>query len=75
MEQPIQMPESVLNIFNSNGKFVLLSGLGGYTGTFMTEKLTLLLNQCKKSFLTISSLPFTFYGQRKRLMAENTVNN
>ena len=63
-----------MNIFNSNDVFVLLSGLGGYTGTFMTEELTLLLNQRRKLFLTISSLPFKFEGQKRRLIAENTLN-
>jgi len=74
LEQPIVIPDSILNIFNSNDVFVLLSGLGGYTGTFMTEELTLLLNQRRKLFLTISSLPFKFEGQKRRLIAENTLN-
>lgn len=74
MKQPIEIPNSVLNIFNSNDAFVLLSGLGGYTGTFMTEELTLILNQRKKSFITISSSPFNFEGQKRRFIAENTIN-
>jgi cell division GTPase FtsZ len=74
MKQPIVIPDSILNIFDSNEVFVLLSGLGGYTGTFMTEELTLFLNQRKKLFLTISSLPFNFEAHKRRLIAENTMN-
>ncbi len=74
MQQPIEIPDSVLNIFKSNDIFVLLSGLGGYTGTYMTEELTLLLNQQKKPFLTISSLPYIFEGQKRKLTAENTIH-
>lgn len=74
MKQPIEIPDSILNIFDSNEEFILLSGLGGYTGTFMTEELTVILNQRKKLFLTVSSLPFKFEGQQRRLIAENTIN-
>jgi len=74
MKQPIAIPDSILNIFDSNEEFILLSGLGGYTGTFMTEELTIMLNQRKKLFLTVSSLPFKFEGQQRRLIAENTIN-
>src|SRR5690606_26456339 len=74
MQQPIEIPDSILDIFKSNDMFVLLSGLGGYTGTFMTEELTLLLYQQKKPFLTISSLPFNFEGRKRKITAENTVH-
>jgi cell division GTPase FtsZ len=73
MHQPIIIPDAALNIFESNDVFVLLSGLGGYTGTFMTEELTLILNNRKKSFQTISSFPFNFEGQNRKLFAENTI--
>lgn len=74
LKQPIKIPDSILKIFDSNEAFVLLSGLGGYTGTFMTEELTLLLNQRKCKFLTISSLPFKFEGKKRRFIADNTIN-
>lgn len=74
MKQAIEMPNLVLNLFNSNDTFVLFSGLGGYTGTFMTEELTTALLHNKKSFITISSVPFEFEGQKRRTLAENTIN-
>lgn len=40
----------------------------------MTEELTPILNQRKKSFITISSSPFNFEGQKRRFIAENTIN-
>jgi cell division GTPase FtsZ len=70
--QKIEIPDSVFNIFKSNEKYVLLSGLGGYTGTFMTEELTLFLSQQKKSFLTIASIPFKFEGTNRRFYAQIT---
>jgi cell division GTPase FtsZ len=74
LKQPIKIPDSILKIFDSNEAFVLLSGLGGYTGTFMTEELTLLLNQRKCKFLTVSSLPFKFEVKKRRFIAVNTIN-
>lgn len=74
MKQAIEIPNVVLNIFKSNDTFVLFSGLGGYTGTFMTEELTTTLQHNKKSFITISSVPFEFEGQKRRTLAENTIN-
>jgi cell division GTPase FtsZ len=73
MQQSIIIPDSILNIFESNDIFVLLSGLGGYTGTYMTESLTLKLNQLKKPFITITSLPFNFEGPNRKQIAEKTL--
>jgi cell division protein FtsZ len=68
-----EIPDAVLKIFNANDTFILLSGLGGYVGTFMTEKLTLRLHQQQKKFMTITTLPFKFEGEERLLRALATV--
>ena len=66
----IKIPSSVINIFKSNDKFVLLSGLGGYTGSYLTVELNRLLHDNGRKFMTICSLPFTFEGQKRKSCAE-----
>jgi cell division GTPase FtsZ len=67
-------PAEVLEIFDRDDQFVLLAGLGGYTGTYMTEQLTHFLQAKKKSFMTICSLPFHFEGQKKRERSEQMLH-
>lgn len=69
----IEIPDAVLKIFNANDTFILLSGLGGYLGTFMTEKITLSLHEQQKSFMTITTLPFKFEGEERFSRALTTV--
>lgn len=70
MHHKIEIPNSVMNIFKSNDKFVLLSGLGGYTGSYLIVELSRLLQDSGKNFMTICSLPFTFEGQKRKSYAE-----
>ncbi len=73
-EMELELPIAFLDLFKSDEFVVLVSGLGGYTGTNMTEELTLMLHYQERPFLTISSLPFNFEGQKRNLMAQNTVD-
>jgi len=73
LSQPIKIPNTVMDIFKQDSAFVLLSGLGAYTGTLMTKELTLFLKEQEKSFLTLSVVPFNFEGRKKVQMAENTI--
>lgn len=73
MHRKIEIPNSVLNIFKSNDKFILLSGLGGYTGTCMTIELTWLLQDNRKNFMTICSLPFIWEGRKRKSCAEYVI--
>jgi cell division GTPase FtsZ len=58
--QKLIMPNVVTELFKKNERFVLIGGLGHYTGTYMVEELTLMLHESKGDFLTICSLPFEF---------------
>ena len=53
-----KIPTRIVNIFKSDEKFILLSGLGGYTGTFFTVEISKLLHKKNSPFLTIASMPF-----------------
>lgn len=65
MSQPLVVPKEVKDIISANDMYILLTGLGGYTGTYMTELFTTLLKEQNKQFLTICSLPFAFEKERK----------
>lgn len=52
-----EIPSSIFNIFENNEKFILLSGLGGNTGTFLTIEISKLLHKKKIPFLTFASMP------------------
>jgi cell division GTPase FtsZ len=67
------LTDSIKKIFLSNNLFILLSGLGGYTGTFMTEKLSEFLVYKKKEFVVISTLPFSFEDTERKFIAEKSI--
>jgi cell division GTPase FtsZ len=70
MSQKLTLPNEVKALLNENHKYLLLAGLGGYTGTNMTEQITSLLRRNKKNFMAICGLPFYFEGQVRRLHAD-----
>ena len=61
-------------IFNSNDQFVLLAGLGGFSGSLLTKELTLKLHSLNRNFITICSLPFKFEGTKRHYDALKTIN-
>ena len=63
------IPREVKNIFLKDEKFIFLVGLGGYTGTMMTESLVNWLNVKQKDYLLITSLPYKFEGKKRNLHA------
>ncbi len=65
MTAKFEIPQKVFEILNSNEKYILFAGLGGYTGTFVTEEIATSLNKNKKDFSIICSIPFRFEGQRR----------
>jgi len=73
MTQELIIPQKILDLFTKNENYILLSGLGGYTGTFMMQQLTEMLYQQKKSFLSICTSPFTFEGKEKNEYALHTI--
>lgn len=60
-----EIPPSILNIFESNEKFILLTGFGGDTGTFFTVEISKLLHKQKVPFLTIASMPFNIETEER----------
>lgn len=73
MTEPVSVPSSILDLFNEDLVFVLLAGLGGYTGTFMTQELVPWLSSRNKSFVSICNLPFGFEGKKKNFYAKMAV--
>ncbi|MBK6345965.1 MAG: hypothetical protein IPF68_08485 [Bacteroidales bacterium] len=73
MEQALEMPDELTGLFRENCRFVLLAGLGGYTGTMMAEALSLMLHKEQKDFLTICSMPFSFEGRNRLTIAREAM--
>lgn len=69
MSQKIAVPAKVKNLAAQDCRFVLIAGFGGYTGTYMTEQLTYLLNKNGKSFFTVCSSPFDFEDKNRKKIA------
>jgi len=66
MNQKLIVPKEVTDLFSNDEKFILFAGLGGYTGTYMSRELAVLLNENKKDYLIICCLPFSFYGTEQK---------
>ena len=64
--------QKLIDIFNSDHHFVLLSGLGTYTGLCLTQVFTLWLYANNKSFHTICTTPFAFEGKVRSTFATIT---
>ncbi|MBS1646915.1 MAG: hypothetical protein JST67_06205 [Bacteroidetes bacterium] len=58
------IPQTVWKVFEQPHRFVLLSGLGGYTGGTTTKEISLHLYRQQKDFYIIGSLPFSFEKSR-----------
>lgn len=62
--QPITLPNTVKNHLSSNEEYVLLLGLGGYTGTKLTEVLIAFLSERRQNFSVLYNLPLPFEFNR-----------
>ena len=62
----VQLTNEVLQMIEANDKFILITGLGGFTGSYLAKELSLMLHAENKNFQTICSLPFTFEGKKRR---------
>jgi hypothetical protein len=58
------LTDEITNVFKNNHHYVLLAGIGKKTGTLLTSHLISYLNQNKKTFSVICSLPFQFEGEK-----------
>ena len=73
MRQKLVLTQEIKDLFRENHWYVLIAGLGGYTGTKMVEELTLWLDDVGKVFATICSLPFYFEGKIRNTIAEKSL--
>jgi cell division GTPase FtsZ len=71
MKNRLQMPDAIYKHLESDDKFIIISGLGGYISSFFTEDTANYLSKNGKTFLIICTLPFSFEGERTRF-AEHT---
>jgi cell division GTPase FtsZ len=71
MNNRLQMPDAIYKHLESNDKFIIISGLGGYIGSFFTEDTANYLSKNGKTFLILCTLPFSFEGARIKY-AEDT---
>jgi cell division protein FtsZ len=71
MNNRLQMPDAIYKHLESDDKFIIISGLGGYISSFFTEDTANYLSKNGKTFLIICTLPFSFEGERTRY-AEDT---
>jgi cell division GTPase FtsZ len=69
MEQPLELPAEFTGLFQEDCRFVILAGLGGYTGTKMAEALSRMLQKQQKDFITLCSMPFSFEGRSRLAIA------
>lgn len=58
------IPNEILKIFESNKTYILLAGLGGYTGTILTQQLISYLESKNKNYLVIACLPLAFESEK-----------
>ncbi len=71
MTQKLVIPKEVENVFISNYRFILLAGLGSYTGTYMFRELCFQLNRNNHNFFAICSIPFKFEGKDRMQFAND----
>ena len=74
MSQKLVLPDHIKKLFEENHRYVLLAGLGGYTGSYMIEELALLLSKWGKDFSIICSLPFSFEDSVRKSIAWRVVH-
>ena len=70
----LNIPAEVYDMLEANDKFVLLAGLGGFSGSSLARELAIRLHSLNKDVQTICSLPYKFEGRKRRKEALNTLN-
>jgi cell division GTPase FtsZ len=70
---PLRATSEVERLFENQGRFVLIAGLGGYSGTRMMERFACQLHERNISFTAVASVPFRFEGTKRRETAHATI--
>ena len=68
-----RLNDDIKRILSNNHQFILLSGLGGCTATYLTEQIMALLSKTNKQFSIVCTLPFRFEGPKKLDSAKNII--
>lgn len=66
MDSPLEVPDAIYEIFAPDANYIIVAGLGGYTGTFFMEHFGEWLANNKRSYTALCTLPFTFERGSKR---------
>lgn len=69
------IPECVFQEFRYECRYVLVAGLGGYTGTYFLKELSLYLHENGFDFISVTSVPFEFEGRRRGTRARSVLSN
>src|SRR5690606_33418372 len=65
MKLPIQLSDKIKEVFSENDTYILLAGLGGFTGTKLVGQLIPWLQNHHKNFVVCCSIPFAFEGESR----------
>ena len=57
------IPQDIRDLMGGDEKYIILSGLGRYTGSYLSMKLSGLLHQQNKDHMVVTTLPFSFEGK------------
>ena len=60
MNKPLQIPKTLYELFEPDAYYIIIAGLGGYTGTYLMQYFGSWLQEHQKSFTAINILPFSF---------------
>jgi cell division GTPase FtsZ len=74
IQNRVELTSETKALFNDNDTYVLLSALGGNTGTKLTMELASWLTSKNKNFHIISGLPFKLEAKRRTYAAQAVLN-
>lgn len=71
-ESSASLSSEVKSLLAGNKRIVLISCLGGITGTALFKRLNFYLAEHNKKFISVCTLPFSFEGKRRQKIALQT---
>ena len=74
IQNRVELTSEIKALFNNNDTYILLSALGGNTGTKLTMELASWLTSKNKNFHIISGLPFKLEAKRRTYAAQAVLN-